>query len=624
MVETNSSSVQGERDRPQIRQVLRELYALAPQLRVAPLGLCIPLSMTVAAAACDAAVYSLLAPLLLLAIAKDGHSLQQLGETHRFFGLLLDVGIVPTVGQLAVLVLFLSIVASPLRRTAAMLIELAAKAKSAELQTVLFEHIVSYGKLYFMNENVAALHDSRAQAGRLYSSGLRQGYRILEALVFIAFYLAVLLSISWVMSLYFLIAAFFALLVSRSFQRTVSELAEVELLESRRLWQGITAALQGIEIIKANALEAAWVQRIRTQAAVRHRAVLAVARKAFYAAIVHDLLAIAFILLLVGGYWYFAPLSGAAASAEVGALIGVFLVLARRLLQPLAAISHAFEELAKVSPAVGALAELLSPQDKHRVVDGVARIGDGPLAIVCKDLTFSYPGATAAALVSLSCEIPAGKTTAIVGRSGAGKTTFLNVLLRSFVLPEKSVFADGVDLTQINQKHWGEQLAFISQNQTLFAGTLRENLTASVNRFCSDEELYAVLERVLLEPLLQRLPLGLETVIGEQGLRFSKGEQQRISIARAMLQDPQLVLVDEGSAALDVQTEIELMETLRDFCQGRTTVMVAHRLATIVEADQILVLEQGRLVEHGSFSELLETNGVFAALWATHQRVARA
>lgn len=222
-------------------------------------------------------------------------------------------------------------------------------------------------------------------------------------------------------------------------------------------------------------------------------------------------------------------------------------------------------------------------------------------------------------LTGVSFVSPPGTTTALVGPSGAGKTTAVRLALRLLDPQSGVVSLDGVDLRLARQADVRRAIALVPQDVALFNDTLFANI-AFGRPEATEAEVRAAADAAELGQFIESLPKGLETVVGERGLKLSGGERQRVGIARALLAQPRLLILDEATSALDGPTEAAIQETLRKVRTGRTTLVVAHRLSTIVDADQILVLRRGKVVERGTHAELLEKAGEYAALWRRQTR----
>ncbi len=209
-----------------------------------------------------------------------------------------------------------------------------------------------------------------------------------------------------------------------------------------------------------------------------------------------------------------------------------------------------------------------------------------------------------------------GETIAFVGPSGSGKTTLVKLLVGLYHPNKGHIYYNGHDEVNINYEELRHQMGLVTQDPQLFSGTIKENLLF-VNPSASDEDISRVLSQASCNNLLARAEKGLDTVIGEGGLKLSGGERQRISIARALLRQPRLMIFDEATSALDSLTEEEISHTIRDITSRREhmTIMIAHRLSTIMHADRIFVLEKGNIVETGNHSSLIAEKGLYYAMW---------
>ncbi|MEM9166473.1 MAG: ABC transporter ATP-binding protein [Planctomycetota bacterium] len=303
--------------------------------------------------------------------------------------------------------------------------------------------------------------------------------------------------------------------------------------------------------------------------------------------------------------------------------------IAAASLRPLTGIIN---EVQSASAASDRLAELMSWELE-------AGRNDGPLAVSSADedapspprlpelprhsrslafdrLSFTYPGADRPALEAVDLEIAHGERVAFVGPNGSGKTTLLSFVPRLFVPDAGRVLVDGLDIAEHSVESLRSQIGAVTQETVIFPGTIRSNI-AYGTAAAVDEQIEDAVRRAHATDFIGRLPDGLDTAVGEQGLTLSGGQRQRIAIARAILRDPAILIMDEATSMIDADSEAQIGEAISEFSRGRTTLVVAHRLSTVVTADRIAVLEAGRLVDQGTHPELLDRCDVYRTLART-------
>ena len=239
-------------------------------------------------------------------------------------------------------------------------------------------------------------------------------------------------------------------------------------------------------------------------------------------------------------------------------------------------------------------------------------------SVVFQDVSFTYPGAKKKALDHVSFEVPVGKTVALVGASGSGKSTAASLIPRFYDVQEGTIFVGGVDVRRIAKEDLMEEIAFVFQNTRLFNDTLLENIRAARPNATRTEVMKAA-EAAQCGDIIKRLPKGLDTVVGNGGTYLSGGENQRIALARAILKDAPIIVLDEATAFADAENEHQIQLAFEGLTHGKTVLMIAHRLSTIQNADQILVFGDGNIIERGNHDELLKKNGVYASMWKEYQ-----
>jgi ATP-binding cassette subfamily B protein len=313
-------------------------------------------------------------------------------------------------------------------------------------------------------------------------------------------------------------------------------------------------------------------------------------------------------LVIVTGFGGFAVLQGRLAIGELVA----FLILVRYLYEPIGRL-HAINQMVQSARAAGdRVFEIL---DEAPEADLGEREPFDPIGrIEYRDVSFSY-AAEQPVLKHIAFVAEPGQTIALVGATGAGKSTLVNLLLRFYELDEGGgdILIDGRSIRDLSKRAIRNATGFVSQESFLFNGTIRENLLFG-RPDAREPEIWSALRAANAAEFVSQLPQGLDATVGERGIRLSVGEKQRISIARAILKDPPMLVLDEATASVDTETERQIQEALNRLLLGRTSFVIAHRLSTVRHADQILVLDRGQIVERGDHEQLLELDGIYAKL----------
>ncbi|MBG9979997.1 ABC transporter ATP-binding protein [Facklamia lactis] len=297
---------------------------------------------------------------------------------------------------------------------------------------------------------------------------------------------------------------------------------------------------------------------------------------------------------------------------SIGEMVG-FILLSNVFIRPIEKINAMLELYPKGYAGFKRFQEVLAQEpdivDKEDAIDAPAFLGE----ITYTNVHFAYEK-DVPILKNINLKIHAGENVAFVGPSGAGKTTIVNLLPRFYEVDQGSIKIDGIDLRDMTMESLRKQIGIVQQDVFLFGGTIRENVLYG-RLDASEEEVEQAIKAARLEEVVADLPAGLDTQIGERGVRLSGGQKQRLSIARIFLKNPAILILDEATSALDTKTEQFIQQSLEKLSQGRTTLVIAHRLATIKNVDRIIVVNQEGIVEDGSHDELLALNGQYAALY---------
>lgn len=317
------------------------------------------------------------------------------------------------------------------------------------------------------------------------------------------------------------------------------------------------------------------------------------------------------LLVVIMGYGGMRVSSGALTAGELVAFI-LYLV---QIVMPLGQFTQFFTQLQKAMGATERIIHTLGAEEENYTAGRELKKADGPIHV--EHVSFAYDSGETI-LDDVSFTIKPGKVTAIVGPSGSGKTTMFSLIER-YYSPNSGVIRLGDEPIQdFTLVSWRSKIGYVSQESPLIAGTIRENICYGLDRPISDEELRKAAAMAYADQFIEEFPDGYDTEVGERGVKLSGGQRQRIGIARALLRDPQILMLDEATSSLDSKSEWIVQQALGNLMKGRTTLVIAHRLSTVVDADQILFMEKGKITGRGVHAELFESHAMYRE-FATQQ-----
>ncbi|MCT7948195.1 ABC transporter ATP-binding protein/permease [Ancylothrix sp. C2] len=442
-----------------------------------------------------------------------------------------------------------------------------------------------------------------AEVGRT-ANAISTTIQLIITAITVFVFIGLLVAISWELTLVSsLLLSFVALVnqfaISRSkyFGKLLSEASKaysVRVLET----------LSGIRLVKSTSNEEREYEQIKQL--IREREKADFQSEANYAAIsplteVSSIIALLLIVFL--GRTFFAE-----QMQSISTVLLTYLLVLFRLLPQISQLNSARSHLANTSASVEVVNDFLRRDNKHFMVNGRLPYSGLKEAIHFKDISFSYPDHAEIVLSDINLYLPRGTTLALVGGTGSGKTTLADLLPRFYDPTRGSILIDGRDLREFDLKTLRQSMGIVSQHTFLFNDTVRNNI-AYARPEATEEEIMEAANRANAYEFIVDLPEGFNTVIGDRGDRLSGGERQRIAIARALLQNPEILILDEATSALDTVSERLVQLALEELSRNRTTLVIAHRLSTVQKADQIAVLKKGRVVELGSHEELLRKKG---------------
>jgi ABC-type multidrug transport system fused ATPase/permease subunit len=381
--------------------------------------------------------------------------------------------------------------------------------------------------------------------------------------------------------------------VLRDVQQTLAEVSTVA-----------EESITGVHVVKSFAQEERRAERFRSAADTVFRKTLAANRqRAFYVPLLTFLPFVAqALVLLVGGRMV---IDG---SMSLGAFSSFYLLLAM-LVMPLRMLGMWIGQAQRAVAAGERIFEILDEPEEVADEPDAQPLPEGPGEIVFEDVSFGYDPARPV-LEDVDLEIGAGRTVALIGPTGSGKTTLATLVPRFYDATRGRVLVDGVDVRRLVRRSLRSEVGVISQDPFLFSASIRDNIALGMPD-APFEAVEAAARAAQAHEFVLELPHGYDTVVGERGITLSGGQRQRIAIARALLIDPRILVLDDATASVDATTEAKIRAGLREVMRGRTTIIIAHRLSTIALADEIVVLDQGRIVARGTQAELLETSPVF-------------
>ena len=417
--------------------------------------------------------------------------------------------------------------------------------------------------------------------------------------------------IDWNLTLVVLLGVPLVALVLRRFGRKTRKAARGAMAETENLSTALMENLDGVRLIKIENREAAEEARVAEVVRRRQRHVIKGANARALAGPASDMVAYCVVAAVITFAGWQAR-QGVMNIGEFAAFIGMLLAAGQSLRQ----VTNLATVMSEGFTAARRLFTALDIQPEIRQATDAAALPSGPVEIVLDDESFAYgplQDGAAPTLEHVSLRVAPGETVALVGPSGGGKSTVLSLLPRFYDVTGGAIRIGGHDIREVTLDSLRRRIGVVSQDVFLFGGTVRENV-AYGRLDAGETEIEAAIARAHLEETVANLPDGLDTVVGERGVKLSGGQKQRLSIARMFLKDPAILILDEATSALDTETERAIQRSLAELSAGRTTLVIAHRLSTIRHADRIVVVEGGRIAETGSHSELVVRGGAYARL----------
>ncbi|MFC3747482.1 ABC transporter ATP-binding protein [Paenibacillus sp. GCM10012306] len=422
--------------------------------------------------------------------------------------------------------------------------------------------------------------------------------------------IAVLLYLNWKMTLVLFAVLPLSALILVPLGRQMYKISKGMQDETASFTATLSGVLSEIRLVKASGAEKREYEAGRN--GIMNLLTFGI-REGKVSAMISPLVSFVFMMLLVViiGYGGMQVSSGALTAGELVAFI-LYLI---QIIMPLTQLTTFFTQIQKAKGASERIIETLAAEEENYEGEVEATASHGPITV--EDLSFGYKNGEKV-LSNVSFTMQPGQVTAIVGPSGGGKTTLFSMLER-FYEPESGVIRLGEKpVTDFSLKSWRSLIGYVSQESPLLAGTIADNLSYGLEREVSLEEMRRAAAMAYADGFINELPDGYETDVGERGVKLSGGQRQRIAIARALLRDPEILMLDEATSSLDSQSEAVVQKALTNLMKGRTTIVIAHRLATVVHADQLIFMEKGRITGKGTHEELLNHHALYRE-FATQQ-----
>ncbi|MBD2045139.1 ABC transporter ATP-binding protein [Coleofasciculus sp. FACHB-64] len=478
-----------------------------------------------------------------------------------------------------------------------------------DLRLDAYSHIQELELAYFEERStgglMSILNDDINQLERFLDRGANEILQVATTVVIIggAFFILAP-SVAWMAMLPMPFILWGSIVFQHRLAPRYAEIREkVSLLNSR-----LSNNLSGMTTIKSFVTEDYEASRMAVESeAYRQSNRRAIALSSAFVPLIRIIILVGFTAtLLIGG------MDAAAGRLSVGTY-SVLVFLTQRLLWPLTRLGETLDQYQRAMASTNRVMNLLDTpiaiHSGHISLPVASVRGEMEL----KDVTFAYNGRNPV-IQNLSLHIPAGKTIAIVGSTGSGKSTLVKLLLRLYEIQSGTVTLDGIELRDLKLRDLRSCIGLVSQDVFLFHGTVKENI-AYGSPDATEAEAIEAAKIAEAQDFIMQLPQGYDTIVGERGQKLSGGQRQRIAIARAVLKDPPILILDEATSAVDNETEAAIQRSLERITVNRTTIAIAHRLSTVRNADCIYVMEQGFLVEQGRHEQLLEDQGIYASLW---------
>ncbi|MCX5706514.1 MAG: ABC transporter ATP-binding protein [Candidatus Omnitrophica bacterium] len=478
------------------------------------------------------------------------------------------------------------------------------------LRRMVFQRYLSFGKMFFDHTYIGRLNNILMHYIGMIIIKLKTANSIFTQVFMLAVYIIIMFVISWKVTIFVLfffpiLNKMLNLLIYRIRKTSESYITSYDMLS-----HNISNILSCISLVRLYSNEDGEKKHFAYLSSQLRKLEFSLDKKSGLIKPLQEIILLLAILFLV---FVMSFMSIKEKSVEIASFM-VYFFLLRRAQSNFGVFNNIKVSIAETKGLMNEVMDVFEDKDKFFIPDGGETFDQLEHSIEFNHLSFSYEKGRQI-LKDINFCIEKGKMTAIVGPTGSGKTTIISLLLRFYDAPPKSILINGKDIRDFSVKSLMTHFGYVSQDTLLFNDTIRENITYGLKRIIREEEIISILKKARLYDFVLSLPKGLDTRIGDRGIKLSGGEKQRVSIARALLKKCEVLILDEATSSLDSKTKKLIQEAIDEAVKTRTSIVIAHRLSTIKHADKIVVIENGKLIEEGTLSELLDKKNKFYTYW---------
>ena len=517
---------------------------------------------------------------------------------------------------MACVMLILYLMRALLRYIASYMVDYLGVRLLIDLRQKVFSHLQSLSLRFYQEYRTGKLISNVISDVAMLQMLLRTMTQFGEQLFQLLIIAALLLMINWQMALLVFIAMPIHYINFHYFHREMRKDAMVLQEKMSEISANLSETLSGVKVVKSFAKEHSeclhFFKNLRPIADMQMR--LTVDTIGLWG--IFDIICLITYLAIIGCGIWLVKIN----SISIGEFVA-FYTYVGMLLAPINILSGLSITFAQGMTGAQRIVKLLNTIPEIRESPNAISVGKLSGKIEFKDVSFHYDPAKGNTIEGFSLDIQPGQKIALVGPSGSGKSSITNLLLRFYDITQGTIKVDGKDIRKLKLNSYRENIGIVLQEPFLFSGTIRDNIAYAVKRPVSEEELTAAAEMANVEEFVQNLPDSYDTVIGENGASLSGGQKQRLAIARAVLKNPSILILDEATSALDTVSEYLVQDALDKLMAGKTTIIIAHRLSTVKNADVIVVMERGKIVQKGTHDQLMEVPGVYRDLYQTQEKM---